>query len=106
MIHPTDSARHLRVRLSEEIGVISERDLTASIKFVIPHATLSGTSLIGWIDPKPRNEFEAAILDEVHSHDSTPNLKNKESEPSNRDSRSIFCQKVCLSGDYKATVKY
>lgn len=100
-----DSARHLRVRLSEEIRVISERDLTASIQFVIPHATLSGTSLIGWIDPRPRNEFEA-ILDEVHSHDSTPNLKNKKSKASNSDSYSIFCQKLCLTGDYKATVKY
>lgn len=91
IINPDDTPHHLRVKVTETSESCPEYNFSAQVKFVMPHATLSGTLLLGWIERKDAIQSEPLFgedASELHGADL------------------IFCEKMCLSGNYGADTNY
>eukprot|EP00210_Caulerpa_lentillifera_P005721 g5470.t2 len=107
IINPEDSARHLKVKVSEDqVDEIPDYDLSALIKFVMPHSTLSGTLLMGWIEPKFETESDVLFGDGEKKRRCVNSPKNAINANTGTDSNLIFCEKMCLSGNYEANTNY
>lgn len=93
IINPDDDVQHLRVKVKEKtVGSCPDYNLSASVKFVMPHATLSGTLLLGWIERKDANQSGP-----LFGADTTEGAQTCDF---------IFCEKMCLSGNYSADINY
>lgn len=93
IINPDDDVHHLKVKVTEKnLGPCPDYNLSACVKFVMPHATLSGTLLLGWLERKDASQ--SAPLFGADTTESAP------------DADLIFCEKMCLSGKYGADINY
>lgn len=94
------------MKVSEEQAEVPEYDLSASVKFVMPHSTLSGTLLLGWIEPRFESESEVLFGDEKEKKGFKNSPKTAMNGQVNADSNLVFCERMCLSGDYEANTNY
>jgi len=93
IINPDDAVQHLKVKVKEKTGAVCpDYNLSASVKFVMPHATLSGTLLLGWMERKDAGQSEP-----LFGADTTEGAPGGDY---------IFCEKMCLSGNYIADINY
>ena len=92
MIHPDDAVQHLRVKVMEKPeNPCPDYHLSTAVKFVMPQATLSGTLLLGWLERRDATPTEPLFGEE---------------EPAVQEPDLIFCEKMCLSGNYEADINY
>eukprot|EP00210_Caulerpa_lentillifera_P008305 g7925.t1 len=102
VINPGDSASHLKVKINQRQGEILDRDLSASVQFVMPHATPSGTNVLSWIEAKSQTKSDVGSNeDKSQSSDSA----NEFTGSTIFKSDFISCERVCLSGHYETCIK-
>lgn len=95
VIYPEDGVRHFRLSVSDN-QIPSEQEekynLSADISFVIPHMSLSGTSIQGWIEKTDPGEGDC------HA--------NLEDSDCPTVYRMVFSDRMCVSGSYTANTDY
>ncbi|GMH42115.1 hypothetical protein BSKO_10034 [Bryopsis sp. KO-2023] len=95
VVYPEDGVRHLRLAVMDDRAAENQdayKHLSAEVNFVMPHTTLSGTALQGWVEKREREEagFESF----------------GEEDESTAICKSLFCDSMCVSGQYAADVNY
>lgn len=94
VIYPEDGVRHFRLVVTDDSADKTKEDsfnLSADINFVIPHTSLSGTTIHGWIEKK-------GGADDFH--------ENFDESEGSMVYRRVFCDKMCITGAYVANINY
>lgn len=94
VIYPEDGVRHFRLVVTDAFDGKPKDgafNLSADVSFVIPHTSLSGTSIHGWVEKKG----SADDFNEDFGESEGPMVY-----------RSVFCDKMCITGAYVANINY